>query len=182
MNLYKEEMMTDKSKKFEIDLEKERAQVIYTTDKGRVKVSFEQIKLSDSDPEVSQDSINLVAKVESKSKFKFFYNEIASASEEVYFSWFDGRNNGYGSRGNKNFEYNMENVLIKHDNPEIEKIIQQAQKDIVEYIPEEKQRLQRLEEQKKQEESQMSAQEALKRREKEKMFTKRFFDSLSRRE
>ena len=170
--------MSDNSKKIEIDIENKRAQIIYTTDKGKVKVSFRHRKQSKSDPDVSSESIRLVADVESKSKSDSFYDEIASASEEVYYSWSDMRGNDSSSSGNDDFLYNMENVTLKHDNPGIEKLIKQAQMDIAERIPEEKQRLQHLEEQAKQVESDMRTQEALKKREKENAFTKKYLDSI----
>ncbi len=171
-------MMSDNNKKTEIDFENKRAQIIYTTDKGKVKVSFEQGNLSESDPEVSREIIELVARVSSKSKFKIFYEEIASASEEVYRDWCDTRSNSSNTIGTPDFSYNMENVTLKHDNPEIEKIIQQAQKDIAKRIPEEKQRLQHLEEQKNQEENNMNAQEISEKRKKENEFTKKYLDLI----
>ena len=118
-----------------------RATITYKTDQGRVKITFYQ-DWTHSDGYMSDsESCYLRARVESKPRFGFKYKEIAKAYKEVYYSFSDGYHNDAGSRGSTDFFKNMEEVKLTHNNPEIEKLIAHAQKDVVREIPEERRRI-----------------------------------------
>lgn len=164
-----------KKPKIKVDLDKERAEIEYTTNKGKVKFTFYQEHHDKLYMGESDESCNLIVDIEAKSKLGCRYKDITSVCENVYYCNCD-RNNAVYTVGDTDFCKNIETAKIKHENPEITKIIQQAQKDIAEHITVEKQRLRQLKEKEKNNERQ----KIVEKRKKENAFIQKFFNSLQR--
>lgn len=166
-----------KKTKIKVDLDKERAEIEYTTNKGKVKFTFYQEQGETLRDCESNSWCNLVVDIEAKSKLGCRYKDITSACEQVYSEEVYAKSNTVHSNGgHKVFSENIETAKIKHENQEITKIIQQAQKDIAEHITVEKQRLRQLKEKEKNNERQKIAE----KRKKENAFIQKFFNSLQR--
>ena len=132
----------------------EEVSVTYKTEKGKVKVTFYHFYLNEVNEKFETASVLLIADVKSKPKLGLKYKNIAKTGKEAYLSYGSMESNISEMIGNPDFFKNLETIKLKHENPEIEKLIERAQKDIVSEIPAEKQRRQEFIRNKEKEEQQ----------------------------